>query len=283
MSLRSEVAAVLGGLERGPDGIYSSVLPPAPDQADEIRERETVAAREYPDLLREIGRHHSIPVMDRELRRFLRGVPVNGLVIDVGGGWGWHWRRLAHIRPDIAIVVVDFVRANLKLAARMLDRLVQSQVFLVHGDATALPFPASAFDAYWSVQTLQLIPDFEQAVNEAKRVLRPEGRFACYSVNHARLVEAVYRVMGKPYHVTGKRPGSFYLARATADHARIVSRVFGAPAVSRYTEVLFHPDLRLSTGAAGSRVGAIDAYLSSNLPLLSWAARQRSFHSRKPA
>ena len=271
----------LEGLELGADGIYSGVLPAAVDQADEMREREAVARRDYPDLLSEVGLHHSIPVMDREVRLFLGRVPGDGLVVDVGGGWGWHWRHVGVERTDICVVVVDMVRDNLRQAARFLGALVNERVFLVHGDATALPFPSGVFDGYWSVQVLQHVPGFEQVVKEARRVLRPHGEFASYSLNRAKLIEALYRIMGKPYHVQGKRPGSFHLARASAEQAGIVSRVFGSRVVNRYTEVLFHPDLRLRTGSARSRVGALDAFLSGGVPLFAWIARQRSYHTRK--
>ena len=258
------------------------MLPAVPDQADEVHEREAVAQREYPDLLLEVARHHSIPVMDREVRSFLDCIAADGVVADIGGGWGWHWRHLDVERADVCVIVVDLVRENLRRAAGILGALINERVFLVHGNATKLPFPAGVFDGYWSVQALQHIPSFEQAVTEAHRVLRPNGAFACYSLNRAALIEAVYRVMGKPYHLQGKRPGSFYLARGSAEQARLVGRVFDARVVSRYTEVLFHPDLNLHTGGMGSPIGAFDAHLSSSFSLLGWIARQRSYHTRKP-
>ena len=281
--MRHEVAAILNGLELEADGIYSSAFPKATGQADEIRERETFALRKHPDLLLEIGRHHSIPVMDREVRLFLGGIPSHGVVADVGGGWGWHWRRLATERPDVCVVLVDFVRANLRVAARVLGALVNDQVFLVHGDAMKLPFPSSAFDGFWSVQTLQHIPCFEHAVREAHRILGQNGRFACYSLNRAKLIEVAYRLMGKPYTVHGERRGHFHLARGDAEQAGLVARVFGSRVTSRYTEIMFHPDLGLRTGGASSWIGCVDARLSSNLPLLTWIARQRSYHARKPS
>lgn len=276
-------AAVLEGLERGPDGIYSAALAPPSDQVDEIRLREMVAQRDYDDLLAEVARHHSVPVMAGEVHWFLRRIRPDGIVADVGGGWGWHWRHLDVERPDVCVMVIDLVRENLRLAARILGTLVNERVFLVHADATRLPFPSAVFDGYWSVQALQHIPRFEQAVIEAHRVLRSQGEFASYSLNRAKLIETVYRVMGRPYHVEGKRAGSFYLARASAEQAGIVSSVFGSPAVSRYTEVLFHPEFGLRSGREASRLGAIDAGLSGSSALFSWVARQRSYHARKPS
>lgn len=274
------IANILDGLQLAADGIYSS-LSAEPRQTDEVREREAVARGAYPDLLLEIGRHHSVPVMDREVRSFLDGVPARGVVADIGCGWGWHWRRLDAQRPDVYVIAVDFVRENLRVAARMLGSLVNDQVFLVHGDATKLPFPPAVFDGYWTVQTLQHIPGFKEAITEAHRVLRPDGQFACYSLNRAKAVEIAYRLMGRSYHVRGKRPESFYLARGSAEEANIVGRVFGSPVKSRYTEVLFHPDLKLRTGRAASWIGMADAYLSGSMPLFAWIARQRSYHTRK--
>ena len=183
--------------------------------------------------------------------------------------------------PDVQVVIVDFVRANLLHACDLLGDAINRSIFLVHGDATDLRFSDGAFDGYWTVQTLQHIPGFEQVVREAHRVLRPAGQFACYSLNRAKAVEIAYRLMGRSYHVRGKRPESFYLARGSVEEATIVGRVFGSPVKSRYTEVLFHPDLRLRTGRAASWIGTADAYLSSGMPLFAWIARQRSYHTRK--
>jgi len=281
--VRREVAPALDGLRLEADGIYSSHVAQTAEQADEIRLREAVAAGKYPDLLDEVARHHSIRVMDRELRLFLEGIPRAGVVADIGGGWGWHWRHLDRLRPDICVVLVDFVRENLAIAARMLGGLVSDQVYLVHGDATALPFPSALFDGYWSVQALQHVPRFEQAVAEAHRILRPGGEFACYALNRAALIEVAYRVAGRPYHVHGKRPGTFYLSRASAAQKEIIKRIFASDVKARFTEILFHPDLRLKCGREGSLLGRIDARLSGSTPLWGWIARQRSYHVCKSA
>ena len=73
------------------------------------------------------------------------------------------------------MVIVDFVKQNLIHAQNILGPVINKSIHLVHGDATKLPFPDSSFDLYWSVQTLQHIPNFRKAIDESRRVLRWGG------------------------------------------------------------------------------------------------------------
>lgn len=171
------------------DGIYGSLIVASQDQFAEMALRERVALAQYDNYLDAISRSHSVTVMDREVDRFLTKIPQGGLILDVGGCWGWHWRRLAQTRPDIGVLIIDFVRLNLLHAQKILGCLVGHQVALMHADATALPFTINAdcagFDGVWTVQTFQHIPAFDKAVSEAHRVLKRGGGicqlFAQYS------------------------------------------------------------------------------------------------------
>lgn len=49
----------------------------------------------------------------------------------------------------------------------------------VCGDAQSLPFPDGSFDAYTIAFGIRNVTDMDAALNEARRVLRPGGRFAC--------------------------------------------------------------------------------------------------------
>jgi SAM-dependent methyltransferase len=53
----------------------------------------------------------------------------------------------------------------------------QVNVHLVTGDVTRLPFEAASFDVVIAVHVLHLIPDWMEALLEARRVLKPGGRF----------------------------------------------------------------------------------------------------------
>lgn len=237
------------------DGIYTAELPDSMDQADEVRLREKVATSKYDDYLKAISGSHSIPVMDYEVDRFLSKIPEGGVILDVGGCWGWHWRRLASTRPDVGVLIIDFVRANLFHAKHILGKLVGEQVALMHADATALPFSDASedvgFDGIWTVQVFQHIPDFRRACNEAHRVCRPGGVFINYSLHNTPTVRVVYRLLGKAFTSEGMIANTFYLCRANEAQKKVVSEIFGN-VTDRYTECFFSP--RPETFLVGLRI-----------------------------
>jgi SAM-dependent methyltransferase len=273
------------------DGIYDALSSVEGNinhqQAEEVRLREQVAAVQYHDYLAAIARYHSVPVMDYEVDLFLRHMPLNALVLDIGGCWGWHWRRLPEIRPDIGVVIVDFVRANLTHARIVLGHMVGKQIILMHADAMNLPFPDAAndgFDGIWTVQVFQHIPGFLRACSEARRVLKPGGYFINYSLHATPLNRLIYAILGKKFHIEGPIPNMFYLRRATDAQLHELRSVFGGDVSERYTECLFHPDLRLNfTGRKGSAFGRLDILLSHIPRIAWWIARQRSFATLKEA
>lgn len=109
------------------DCIYGSLTGISQDQSVEIALRERVAASHYENYLKSISTSHSITVMDHEVDRFLAKIPHDGLILDIGGCWGWHWRRLAQARPDVGVLIIDFVRSNLLHAQNVLEGLVGHQ------------------------------------------------------------------------------------------------------------------------------------------------------------
>lgn len=277
---------VSGAFVQGVDGIYSASMPSS-DQEREREFREQVAALQYDDYLTTIAHHHSIPVMDHEVDRFLAGMPQGALILDIGGCWGWHWRNLALTRPDVGVLIIDFVRANLIHAQRVLGSLVGTQVALMHADATCLPFPDAeaslhGFDGVWTVQVFQHIPDFAGACSEAHRVLKPCGSFVNYSLHTTPLNRMIYCLLGKTFHTEGMWKNSFHLIRANNSQRQVIVDIFGGGVIDRYTECLLHPDLKLTfSGRIDSLLGLLDTRLSELSWLGRWIARQRSFETIK--
>lgn len=98
---------------------------------------------------------------------------ARGDTLELAVGTG---RNLPFYPPDVRLTGIELSPAMLALArqrAQELDRAVD----LREGDAQALDFPAASFDTVVCTLALCTIPDDRRAVAEAKRVLRPGGRF----------------------------------------------------------------------------------------------------------
>lgn len=85
-------------------------------------------------------------------------------------------RNLPFYRPDVRLTGVDLSAAMLQLA-RERAREIGREVDLHLGNAQFLEFADASFDTVVVTLGLCSIPDPRRAVLEAKRVLRPDGRF----------------------------------------------------------------------------------------------------------
>lgn len=252
---------------------------PFPDLNEtEKRNRLALAQADFREPLAEVVKHHSVAVMDYEVSAFLKQMPPKARILDIGGCWGWHWRKIGRSEQGPRIFLLDFVPENFRHARKVLGQTFQRQVVALGGDAKDLPFCAQTFDAVWTVQTFQHIRDFARACREAWRVLKPGGKFINYSLHAPLLLRALYRLCGKQIHTEGEVSGRFYLRRADQGQKKIVEEVFCKPVVERFTECLFHPDFRITfTGNEGSWWGALDAKLGAFPRWGRLMARQRSF------
>ena len=278
--MNERISKILAGLKHDEQGIWCAPVKAA-GQEEELTLRRAVAGNNDDNILNTISLHHSIEVMDHEVKRALTLYAASrSVIVDVGGCWGWHWRKLDQLRPDVSVLIVDFVKENLLRARHLLGDQVGHNIHLIYGDATSLPFPEASIDLYWSSQTLQHVPDIRRALEEGRRILKDGAWLINYSLNRAWLVQAIYRLLGRDYVVEG-RTKQFWLARATSDQRQIVEEVFGSQVNERYTEILFQPNLGLRTGRERSLFGKIDTRLSGSTPFWNWCARQRSFEVQK--
>lgn len=269
---------LFSNLRMNEEGIYSYEFDVG-DQAEELLLRQEIANISK-DYLNIISRSHSIPVMDREVRLFLDYLPLNAIILDVGGGWGWHFRNLSMLRPDITLIILDAVIENLQIAQKLIS-VENKKVFFVHGTATTLPFAPETFDGYWSVQALQHVPNFSSAIAEAYKVIKPGGYFVNYSLQDQQWVNLLYRLFSR--NPTKRRSRtSFYLNKASAAQFSLINKVFCGGATIRYTEFIFNPSLKISfPGKAKSIFGKLDSYISNSNSLLGTLARQQSIHVKK--
>ena len=99
-------------------------------------------------------------------------------LLDLGGGTGdiaFGWRE----RGGGPATVCDLTPAMLSVGRdRAIDRNIGG-VEWICGDAENLPFPSSSFEACSIVFCLRNVTHIDAALAEARRVLRPGGKFFC--------------------------------------------------------------------------------------------------------
>jgi demethylmenaquinone methyltransferase / 2-methoxy-6-polyprenyl-1,4-benzoquinol methylase len=113
--------------------------------------------------------------------------------LDVAGGTGDIAGRIlerleASGGSGSRIVVCDLTARMLEVGrARAIDRGIIAGLEWVCGSAEALPFPDRTFDAYTVAFGLRNVTNIGRALIEARRVLKPGGRFLCLEFSHVAL------------------------------------------------------------------------------------------------
>ena len=107
------------------------------------------------------------------------------LIVDCAGGTGDISRRLARLArkaqrrrggPDARIAVVDF---DHEMVRNGVQRGGEPEIVWAVGDAQRLPLPDRCADAYVIAFGLRNVTDIPMALAEARRVLKPGGRYLC--------------------------------------------------------------------------------------------------------
>lgn len=103
-------------------------------------------------------------------------------VLDIGSGLGGPARTLAEV-IGCQVIGIDLTPEFCETAAELSEwtGLADRTHFAV-GDATALDFPDGAFDAAMTIHVAMNIADKAGMYREARRVLKPAGRFVVYDV-----------------------------------------------------------------------------------------------------
>ncbi len=259
--------------------IYGKIKSPA-SQKKEFKNRRKVAKSYYQNFYNHISDHHSIQVMDREIANLLEKIPKNSIICDIGGCWGWHWRNIGLQRPDINIVIIDLVYENLVIAKKLLKKKINKQIHLVNDDICELKINKEIFNVVWTVQTLQHIPKYLNAIKNIYKIINADGYLYNYNLNINYIVKIIYKLFNKKYLIKGYN-NDFYLERSNINQKKIIKKIFKNKIVTRYTELLFHPDLKIKTGTIKNLFGKIDTFLSGSLIFKKVLARQEAFIVKK--
>ncbi|WP_169566650.1 bifunctional demethylmenaquinone methyltransferase/2-methoxy-6-polyprenyl-1,4-benzoquinol methylase UbiE [Sneathiella limimaris] len=102
-------------------------------------------------------------------------------LLDVAGGTGdIAFKFMDRVDGNAKVTVLDINHAMLSVGQeRALDQGRLSGYDWVNGDAMALPLPDKSVDAYTIAFGIRNVTDIPAALREARRVLKPGGRFMC--------------------------------------------------------------------------------------------------------
>jgi demethylmenaquinone methyltransferase / 2-methoxy-6-polyprenyl-1,4-benzoquinol methylase len=112
--------------------------------------------------------------------------PAPFKVLDVAGGTGDIAFRIAHTggtgtHVTVADISPEMVSEGKKRAER---EGLQDRCDFTVGNAESLAFPDKSFDAYTIAFGIRNVTHIDRALSEAKRVLKPGGRFLCLEFSH---------------------------------------------------------------------------------------------------
>ena len=141
------------------------------------------------DVFHSVARRYDL--MSAGLHRVWKDLMISALnpprsdapfaLLDVAGGTGdIAFRAAKAAGPGFAATVCDINSDMLGVGrARAAKQHLDDRVSFVEGNAEALAFPNSAFDAYSIAFGIRNVPRIDLALSEAYRVLKPGGRFLC--------------------------------------------------------------------------------------------------------
>lgn len=115
-------------------------------------------------------------------------------VLDIGSGLGGPARTLAEA-CDCHVTGIDLTPAFCEAASELSAWVgLADRVTFLQGDATQLPFADGAFDAAVTIHVAMNIARKDLVYAEARRVLRPGGRFVVYDVLQGEGGDVLYPV-----------------------------------------------------------------------------------------
>ncbi|WP_285030442.1 class I SAM-dependent methyltransferase [Mycolicibacterium sp. lyk4-40-TYG-92] len=120
-------------------------------------------------------------------------------LLEIGSGSGAIAEGLSTARPGLAITATDLDPVMVDAATgRLKDN---PRVTVQSADATRLPFADGAFDSVVSCLMLHHVIEWEAAVAEIARVLKPGGLFVGYDLTRTPVATAVHRVDRSPFRL----------------------------------------------------------------------------------
>jgi hypothetical protein len=160
------------------------------------------------------------------------------------------------------------------------EKYGESNIFLINDDCCKFNIKNNLFNAVWSVQTLQHIPNYVHVYKKIYNQLKAGGYFYNCNLNINYMINFIYWTLNKKYLIKGYN-NNYYLERSNKEQKRYLEIIFKNKVTTIYTELLFHPDLKVFTGSKHNLTGKIDSLLSGNSKIKKIFARQETFLIKK--
>lgn len=127
------------------------------------------------------------------LLRRMGGTVRGGTVLEVGCGRGAGIEVVLRQFEAAHVCGIDLDPLQVERARKRLQGKYPGQVTVMQEDAERLPFATASFDAVFDFGALHHVPDWQEAVAEIRRVLKPGGTFFFEEVTRAALERWIYR------------------------------------------------------------------------------------------
>ena len=99
-------------------------------------------------------------------------------MLDVGCGGGFTIRRLLNRSKDTQVYGIDISEESVTKARKVNADVLDKQVYVTQGSAENLPYNDELFDLVTAVETVYFWPNLPDCLQEVRRVLKPDGKFA---------------------------------------------------------------------------------------------------------
>ncbi len=121
---------------------------------------------------------HAWRLLKRREARLALGIQPGDRALEIACGTGLNFPHLRQMVGEEGwLVGIDLTPAMLTIARRQIARHGWKNVEVREADAAQLPFPDASFEKAFCAFALNIIPDYERAIAELRRVLAPGGRF----------------------------------------------------------------------------------------------------------
>ena len=104
----------------------------------------------------------------------------DGLMLDVGCGEGRHIFGVMQDHPTMKCIGIDMDKASLNIAEEgyeYFESISNAGAEFIEGSAYSLPFDNDSFDLIVCSEVLEHLHEYNDAIKEIHRVLKPGGKF----------------------------------------------------------------------------------------------------------